>query len=101
MRQAEPKKQVILFLISNFRRVLDDVFFLLGNSPVSKIYMSTFWNTLFHVHRRIYPPMNMERTDYSETQAYKVQTPGNYPEESIQVILCHTTVKNDPSEHSS
>jgi hypothetical protein len=28
-----------------------------------------------------YPPMKMEQ--YSETSAYKIQTPGNYPEEII------------------
>jgi hypothetical protein len=28
--------------------------------------------------------MNMEQTERSETSAYKIQTPGNYPEESIQ-----------------
>jgi len=26
----------------------------------------------------------MERTECSETLAYKIQTPGNYPEESMQ-----------------
>ena len=26
----------------------------------------------------------MEQTECSETSAYKIQTPGNYPEESIQ-----------------
>jgi len=26
----------------------------------------------------------MEQTECSETPAYKIQTPGNYPEESIQ-----------------
>jgi len=31
-----------------------------------------------------YPPMKMEQTECSETLAYKIQTPGNYPEESIQ-----------------
>jgi len=31
----------------------------------------------------IYPPMKMEQTEYSETSAYKIQTPGNYPEEII------------------
>jgi hypothetical protein len=31
-----------------------------------------------------YPPMKMEQTECSETSAYKIQTPGNYPEESIQ-----------------
>jgi len=34
------------FLISNFRRVLNVVCFLLGNSPASELYMPTFRNTL-------------------------------------------------------
>ena len=29
-------------------------------------------------------PMKMEQTECSEMLAYKIQTPGNYPEESIQ-----------------
>jgi len=29
------------------------VCFLLGNSPASEVYMPTFRNTLFHLHRRI------------------------------------------------
>jgi len=28
--------------------------------------------------------MKMEQTECSETSAYRIQTPGNYPEESIQ-----------------
>jgi hypothetical protein len=31
-----------------------------------------------------YLPMKMEQTERSETSAYKIQTPGNYPEEIIQ-----------------
>jgi hypothetical protein len=31
-----------------------------------------------------YPPMKMEQTECSEMLAYKIRTPGNYPEESIQ-----------------
>jgi hypothetical protein len=31
-----------------------------------------------------YLPMKMEQTVCSETSAYKIQTPGNYPEENIQ-----------------
>jgi len=30
------------------------------------------------------PPIKMEQTERSETSAYKIQTPGNYPEERIQ-----------------
>ena len=40
-------------LISNFRRVLNVVCFLLGYSPASEFYMPTFRNTLFHLHRRV------------------------------------------------
>jgi len=28
--------------------------------------------------------MKMEQTEFSKTSAYKIQTPGNYPEEDIQ-----------------
>jgi len=41
------------FVISNFRRVLYVVCFLLGNSPTSEFYMPTFRNTLFHLHRHV------------------------------------------------
>ena len=34
------------FLFSNFRHVLNVVFFLLGDSPVSEFYMPTFRNTV-------------------------------------------------------
>ena len=40
-----------VFLISNFRHVLNVVCFLLGNSPASEFYMPTFRNTLFHFRR--------------------------------------------------
>ena len=33
---------------------------------------------------RTYLPMKMEQTECSETSAYKFQTPGNHPKESIQ-----------------
>ena len=83
-------------LISNFCHVLYVVCFLLGNSPVSECYMPTFWNTL-SVPFYTYLPMKMEQTECSETSAYKIQTPGNYPEESIQEgIYCRAL-----SQHSS
>jgi len=31
-----------------------------------------------------YLPMKMEHKECSETSEYKIETPGNYPEESIQ-----------------
>jgi len=36
-----------LFLISKFRRVLNVVFFLLGDNLASEFYMPTFRNTLY------------------------------------------------------
>ena len=42
-----------VFLISNFRRVLNAVCFLLGNSPASEFYMPMFRNTLFHLCRQV------------------------------------------------
>jgi hypothetical protein len=49
---------------------------------------------LFHLHRQVgaYLPMKMEQTECSETSAYKIQTPGNYPEENIQ----HTALTLHP-----
>jgi hypothetical protein len=37
-----------------------------------------------YVRRNKNLPMKMEQTERSETSAYKIHTPGNYPEESIQ-----------------
>jgi hypothetical protein len=67
--------------------------FLLGNSPASEVYMSTFRNTLFHLHSHVgvcriylptYLPMKMVQTVCSETSTYKIQTSGIYPKESVQ-----------------
>jgi hypothetical protein len=49
------------------------VCFLLRNSPASEVYIHT-----------PYLPVKMEKTECSETSAYNLQTPGNYPKESIQ-----------------
>ena len=69
-------------MILNFHPVLNAVCFLLGNSPTSEFYIPTFRNTLLHLHRRI--SAYEDGTECSETSAYKIQTSGNYPEESIQ-----------------
>ena len=51
-----------------------------GKGLFSRIITPTFSNlVIFYTC----PPMNMEQTECSETSAYKIQTPGNYPEESI------------------
>jgi len=71
-------------------RTKNAVCFLLGNSPASEFHMPTFRNTLYHLHRQVgvknssYLPACEDGTECSETSAYKIQTPGNYPEESIQ-----------------
>ena len=44
--------------------------------------MPTFRNTLFHLHRQV--DAYEGGTECSETSAYKIQMPGNYPKESIQ-----------------
>ena len=54
---------------------------LFSSQTFSRINTPTFSN-LFILHT--YPPMKMEQTECSETSAYKFQTPGNYPEESMQ-----------------
>jgi hypothetical protein len=41
-------------------------------------------NYLLYVTVHTYWPMNMEQTECSETLAFKLQTPVNHPEESIQ-----------------
>jgi hypothetical protein len=48
--------------------------------------VSTFSNLVI-LHN--YPSMKMERTECFETSAYKIQMPGNYPEESIQQQISH------------
>jgi len=64
------------------------VCFLIGNSPTSEFYIPTFRDTLFHLHRQVgissYLPAYEDGTECSETSEYKIQTPGNYPEESTQ-----------------
>jgi len=44
--------------------------------------------------------MKMEQTECSETSAYKIQTPGNYPEENIQHILASLRVIEVRNVHS-
>jgi len=54
---------------------------LFSSQTFSRINTPTFSNPVI-LHT--YPPMKMEETECFETSAYKIQTPGNYPEESIQ-----------------
>jgi len=46
----------------------------------NEVGLTSFTNLVHSKHN--YLPMKMEQC--SETSAYKIQTPGNYPEETIQ-----------------
>jgi hypothetical protein len=54
---------------------------LFSSQTFSRMNTPTFLNLVI-LHA--YQPMKMEQTECSETSAYKIQTPGNFPEESIQ-----------------
>jgi len=86
-------------LISNFRRVLNVVCFLLGYSRASEFpngkanfepnpfscNTPTFLNLIHSTHN--HQPMTMEQTECSEMSAHKIQTPGNNPEDIIKQLL--------------
>ena len=56
-----------------------------GQLPgVWSLYADVSEHCPFHLHRQVDVPMKMEQTECSETSAYKLQTLGNYPKESIQ-----------------
>jgi len=55
--------------------------------PMSEFYMPTFRNTVpssYAGRYSSYLPAYEDGTECSHTSAYKIQTPGNYPEGSIQ-----------------
>jgi hypothetical protein len=62
---------------------VDVVYCLLGSSLASEFYKPTFQNTIGSISMGGYPPMKMELIQCSETSAYKIQMPGNYPEDNI------------------
>jgi hypothetical protein len=69
-----------LYLISNSRRVLDVVFFLLGDSLGSKFFMCQRFGTLCSiliggVSSLLKPPMKMELTERTETSSRKIHSP--------------------------
>jgi hypothetical protein len=45
-----------------------------------------------------YLPMKMEQTQCSETSAYKIQMPGNYPEDNIVVNHSHLPTYEDGTD---
>jgi len=50
-RTANKISNYLPYLISNLRRVVNVIFFLLGDFLASKCYVPTFRSTLFHLHR--------------------------------------------------
>jgi hypothetical protein len=48
-----------------------------------------------------YMPMKMEQRKCSETSAYKIQTPRNYPEESIHQVVCLEVLRKMVRNHIS
>jgi len=42
------------------------------------------FGTLYRLHLHTYPPLKLKQKECSETLGYEIQTPENYPEESIQ-----------------
>jgi len=66
-------KLFLPFLISDFRRDLNIVYFLLGISPASNCSCTLYTQ-----------PLKMELIQGSETSANYNLTPGKYPEENIQ-----------------
>jgi len=67
------------------------VWFLLGGSPASEVFMPTFRNALSHLHRQVgvcsthtYLPVRMVQTERCEASACELWTPGSCPEGSIQ-----------------
>jgi hypothetical protein len=74
---------LIFYLISDFRCVLNVIFFLLVDSPASEFYVPTFRNTACSLFLARVNKMKMEQTECSEMSAHKINTPGNRPKEVI------------------
>ena len=67
------------------RRVLNVLFFLLGDSPASEFYVLTFRNTLSVPSSWMVSALERCKTECFETSAHKFQNPGNHRKESIKM----------------
>ena len=68
-------------------RSLDTVFTAIGicrTVYVDSLLVRLGWNSVCSIFIGRYLPTKMKETECSKMSAYKIQTPGNYPEESIQ-----------------
>ena len=76
-------RKVGVFIQENvwFENSLSQWLRIFSNQTFSHINTPTFSNPVI-LHT--YPPMKMDQTKCSKMSAYKIQTSGNYPEESIQ-----------------
>jgi len=83
-KPAKPSQAVRMTGVQNvgvfIREKLSQWLMLFSSQTFSRINTSTF---SIPVILHTYLPMNMEQTECSETSAYKIRTPGNYPAESI------------------
>jgi len=81
-----------VFLISNFLRVLNAVFFLLGDSSAYEFYVPTFQNTVcsIFIGGASLPRLRRQSRQCSETSSHNIQTSGNHPKERIQKKYCLT-----------
>ena len=68
---------IILFSLTGQLSVRITAAFSLSLSSSNNLQLYITWST-------VCLPMKIEQTECSETWTYKLQTPGNYPEESIQ-----------------
>jgi hypothetical protein len=69
-----------LFLVSNFRRVLIVVFFLLGESPASEFYVPTFRNAVCSIF------ISGISTSYEDGKVFRnVDTFNSYARESPKI----------------
>jgi hypothetical protein len=67
----------VLLLISNIRRVLNVVCFLLGDSPVSSINVNVLEHSVFHLHGQVgmnKPTRLCQGTECSKTLAFILDT---------------------------
>jgi len=79
MNVARSKLTDILWPFCLVTRFIVYVFFWVIPRRLTFIYRRFSNPVILHTHL----PIKMEQTERSETSAYKIKTPGNYPEESI------------------
>jgi len=78
---SHPHTQHVKFVISNFRRVVNVVPFLVGDSPASEFYVATFRNTVFS----IFIGRVNKKNNWDETARFGNLAP---------TILVHTTYED-------